>query len=329
MSPPNYNNDHQPPQRAQSPADLSHTRRAFIEQVGAVGLLSTLPIGCEKSASSMGKNLGGTSEMENSASDMAPNTASSQGGQAQGGEAQGGQTQGGQTQGGEAQGGEAQGGQGGSSEGGGAPPTAGEDDGGITAGASPEEIRCELTAPQIEGPYYFDPEHIREVIHEGRAGVPLQMEIVVRGEIDCLPIEGAFVEVWHADATGLYSGFSGQAEDTRGQTFLRGGLASDLEGRVQFQTIYPGWYPGRAVHVHFKVTASGFKSITSQLYFPDETSVVIYQHPAYRDRGAQDTVNERDTFLARSGDRAQGLIVSMDELDEGYRSTLEVTLERA
>ena len=81
--------------------------------------------------------------------------------------------------------------------------------------------------------------------------------------------------------------------------------------------------------MHFKVEATGFKPIVSQLYFPDETSMTIYQHPAYRQRGAQDTANERDTFLARAGERARGLIVSMDELDEGYRSTLEVTLERA
>ena len=76
------------------------------------------------------------------------------------------------------------------------------------------------------------------------------------------------VEVWHANAQGVYSGFDGQTENTTGQDFLRGEAYSDAEGQVQLKSIYPGWYPGRAVHVHFKVSLHDSARITSQFYLP-------------------------------------------------------------
>ena len=117
---------------------------------------------------------------------------------------------------------------------------------------------CLLTPEVTEGPFYFDPRLLRPNIAEGKQGVPitLLLQIVDAG---CKPLNGARVDIWHCDATGVYSNYSGQGDDpehqisTEGQSFLRGTQLADPRGVVRFQSIYPGWYPGRTTHIHFKV----------------------------------------------------------------------------
>ncbi|MGE7157141.1 hypothetical protein ACQKJ1_25815 [Methylorubrum rhodesianum] len=81
----------------------------------------------------------------------------------------------------------------------------------------------------------------------------LRLRVIEAGP--CTPVAGARVDVWHSDARGLYSGYPGQGDDravdTSGQTFLRGTQMTDEGGWVSFETIYPGWYAGRATHIHF------------------------------------------------------------------------------
>ena len=114
---------------------------------------------------------------------------------------------------------------------------------------------CVLTPQATEGPFYFDPKQIRQDIVEDRVGAPLRIAVrVMRVDEGCTPLQDALVDLWHADAGGLYSGYPRQlgGRDTTGQTFLRGMQVTNADGVALFDTIYPGWYPGRTVHIHFK-----------------------------------------------------------------------------
>ncbi|HYD39150.1 MAG TPA: intradiol ring-cleavage dioxygenase, partial [Allosphingosinicella sp.] len=134
---------------------------------------------------------------------------------------------------------------------------------------------CPLTPRQTEGPFYFDPRLVRRDIREGRPGVPLRLRLQVVVAADCAPVAGARVDIWHCDAAGAYSGYD--SERTAGQAWLRGTQIADAEGVVAFDTLYPGWYPGRAPHVHFKAwLPEGRGEVTSQLYFPDALSDAVY-----------------------------------------------------
>ena len=103
-----------------------------------------------------------------------------------------------------------------------------------------------LSPEQTEGPYHIDLDEVRGDITEDREGAPLRLRIEVLDADLCAPLQDAAVEVWHADAAGAYSGVGSFA----GETFLRGTRMTGADGVAEFRTIYPGWYPGRAVHVH-------------------------------------------------------------------------------
>jgi protocatechuate 3,4-dioxygenase beta subunit len=161
---------------------------------------------------------------------------------------------------------------------------------------------CLLTPQSIEGPYYLDPLLVRAQIAEGRAGVPLRIDLRVIDGATCKPSERARVDIWHADAQGIYSGYEGQGDNqnlsTVGQKFLRGTQFTDSEGAVNFETIYPGWYVGRATHIHFKVFLDDRNVLTGQMYFPDAVNEFIYASvPAYANRlKPRAVVNANDRF---------------------------------
>ena len=145
--------------------------------------------------------------------------------------------------------------------------------------------KCVLTPEQTSGPFYFDVEQVREDITEGKKGAPLELLITVVDSSDCKPIKDAIVDVWQADAGGVYSGYRNQGVDTTGQTYLRGIQVTDSEGRAKFRTIYPGIYPGRVPHIHFKVIIDNKSFVTSQFYFPPDVSKKVYSsNPAYPER---------------------------------------------
>lgn len=137
---------------------------------------------------------------------------------------------------------------------------------------------CTLTPRATDGPYYINGALVRRDITEGRPGVRLNLALRVVSASTCLPIPGALVEIWHADAGGVYSGFAGQpgGVNTVGQVFLRGFQATDEDGVARFVTVYPGWYNGRVTHIHFKVHFSNQTSVTSQLFFPADVTASIY-----------------------------------------------------
>lgn len=156
---------------------------------------------------------------------------------------------------------------------------------------------CTLYPEQVEGPYYVPGDLVRQDITEGRPGTPLTLRLRIVGQGACVPLAGVAVDVWHCDALGVYSGFPSQVGglDTRGQTFLRGTQASDANGEVEFTTIYPGWYPGRTTHIHFKVRPTATSEAVAQLYFPEALSQQVYaQLPPYNSRGPKDTSNAGD-----------------------------------
>ncbi len=186
---------------------------------------------------------------------------------------------------------------------------------------------CVLTPQQTEGPFYFDPKQIRRNITEGRPGTPLQVALQVVEAGTCRPIQDALVDIWHTDAAGLYSGYSGQVSgrnvDTSGETFLRGSQITDASGLVQFESIYPGWYPGRAVHIHFKVRFANQTAVTSQLYFPEDVTDRAYAAAPYNLRGQGRTTNETDSVL-RGAPEDQNLLAAVAAAGAGYRSSLTI-----
>jgi protocatechuate 3,4-dioxygenase beta subunit len=161
---------------------------------------------------------------------------------------------------------------------------------------------CFLTPQSIEGPFYLEPRLVRAQIAEGRPGVPLRVDLRVIDGATCKPTAGARVDIWHADAQGIYSGYEGQGDkenlSTVGQKFLRGTQFADGKGAVSFETIYPGWYTGRATHIHFKVYLDKQTVLTGQMYFPDAINEFIYANiPAYAGRlHPRAVVNANDRF---------------------------------
>ncbi len=187
-----------------------------------------------------------------------------------------------------------------------------------TAGAGPAAvasgaISCVLTPELTEGPYYIANEKVRRNITEGRPGTPLALRATVVNASNCKPIKGAAVDIWHCDAGGLYSGFTSgagggggagqQASPTDTQTFMRGIQRTNTNGLVLFDTVYPGWYRGRAVHIHVKVHIGGSVVHTGQFFFPDKVTDVVYKKAPYAARGARDQRNPDDSIFVNGGSK--------------------------
>lgn len=199
------------------------------------------------------------------------------------------------------------------------------------AGALPS---CVVAPELTEGPYYVDVNLERSDIRPNTGdgtvaeGAPLELGWLV-SQVDgdgCMPLEGAIVDVWHCDALGVYSGVQGSA----GTDFLRGFQRTDANGAASFTTVYPGWYTGRAVHIHFKIRTdpdaeAGFE-FTSQLFFDDALSQQVYASGVYASKGAQDQTNESDGIFGQSGG-ATLLDVTKD--GETYKTTFEIAVQLA
>lgn len=192
---------------------------------------------------------------------------------------------------------------------------------------------CVLMPQAIEGPYYFDPKLVRTDITEGKPGVPLGLTLQVADAQSCAPLSGARVDVWHADALGVYSGYPRQTDarnvSTEGQHFLRGTQATDASGIATFTTIYPGWYQGRTTHIHCKVFLDSNTVLTTQLYFPDALSEYIYTNvPPYNTRGRdRDTANVNDMVI-KMGGGSHASFCSIKEEADRYVASLIIGVDR-
>lgn len=143
----------------------------------------------------------------------------------------------------------------------------------------------------------MNPALLRQDITEGRSGFPLLLNFTVIKASTCAPIPNAVVDVWHCDTAGVYSGFAGQLGglDTIGDNFYRGIQTTDANGVASFRTNYPGYYPGRTVHIHFKVWQNGTQSVTSQCYFDDLTTDEVFAAiEPYNGRATRTTRNAND-----------------------------------
>lgn len=191
---------------------------------------------------------------------------------------------------------------------------------------------CVLIREAAAGPFPLDEQFVRRDIDEDYPGHPLRLGLRVLDE-QCEPIDGAAVEVWHCNATGDYSAFldGGRGTDEGpGTTFCRGTQVANGDGIVEFRTIYPGWYPGRAVHVHLRVRVDGALIVTSQLYFDDAYSAEVYTAAPYADFGSPDTATASDilagdvvadeTVLALSRDGNVGASTTLGLLNLGVRA---------
>lgn len=167
----------------------------------------------------------------------------------------------------------------------------------------PDADSCTLTPEETEGPYYFDVDSVRSDIREDRPGTPLRLAMRVR-DASCKPVSNAVVDIWHCDAGGEYSGFQGGT----GKTYLRGTQVTNADGVVEFQTIYPGWYQGRAVHIHFKVHLTNTTVLTSQMYFDEKISDAVYANQPYAGHAGRRTSNAQDGIF----DEANLLTLSAD-----------------
>ncbi len=194
---------------------------------------------------------------------------------------------------------------------------------------------CAVRPEQSEGPYFVDEKLNRADIRvdpsDGsvRPGVPLRLQFSVSRISDgrCDPLSGAIVDVWHCDASGIYSDVRDLRFDTRGKKFLRGYQVTDAKGTAQFDTIYPGWYEGRAVHIHFKIrtdSASRGREFTSQLFFDEAVTDQVHQRSPY-DRHGRRTILNNDDFSYRRGGKQ--LIPALSKDSQGYNAKFEIGLQ--
>jgi protocatechuate 3,4-dioxygenase beta subunit len=179
---------------------------------------------------------------------------------------------------------------------------------------------CVLTPELTEGPYYLDLDLMRRDITEGRPGLPFDLAVKVVDADSCEPIEDAVVDVWHCDAEGVYSGVQGDDG-----TFLRGVQVADADGTASFRTIFPGWYTGRAVHIHLKVIQGG-QTWTGQLFFDDATLDEVYALDPYSSRGSADTPNSADGIFGQGG---SATVVATDVGAERAGGQVTVGVKRA
>jgi protocatechuate 3,4-dioxygenase beta subunit len=190
---------------------------------------------------------------------------------------------------------------------------------------------CTLTPAATPGPFYFDPKLERTDITEGNPGAPLRMRFIVMDAANCTPVSGARVDVWHTRADGYYSGYPGQGDrrnvDTSGGTFMRGTQFADARGEANFRSVYPGWYGGRTVHVHFKIFIEDKDMLTGQMYFPDALSQYIFANVgAYSRKAVRNVFNGNDE-LALS-DTTRGGFCDIREQADHYLATLVVGVSR-
>jgi protocatechuate 3,4-dioxygenase beta subunit len=196
---------------------------------------------------------------------------------------------------------------------------------------------CVVRPQQSEGPFFIDARLDRSDIRSEPAtgavkpGVPLQVAFTVSrlGDGACTPLAGARVDVWHCDALGAYSDTGGGA-GTGGQLFLRGYQVTDDAGAARFTTVYPGAYPGRAVHIHFKIRtgpgAARGEEFTSQLYFDDALTDRVHARAPYVSRGERRLRNDHDGLFRRGG---RQLLLALTERGPGYAGTFDIALDRS
>ncbi len=195
------------------------------------------------------------------------------------------------------------------------------------------QTACVLTPQETEGPYYFNPNLVRQDIRAEpttgvvKTGLPLNMTFTVVNA-DCTPIPNVLVDIWHCDKDGTYSGYAGQpgGVSTVGQSFLRGIQTTGADGKCSFTSIYPGWYQGRVTHVHFKVRLTSTTYVTSQFCFPDSINTAVYQTQLYVAKGQNSLTNATDNIFGSANPAGQVMAITSNATTGGYDGTFTIVI---
>lgn len=203
----------------------------------------------------------------------------------------------------------------------------------LLSGGSPASTQatCTLIPTETAGPFPLDLTantfYFRQDVREDRQGVPLRLKMRIIGDGNCAPMQNVRVNIWHCDKDGQYSGYSNSMNPGQaGLTYLRGYQITDVNGEVEFVTIFPGWYPGRVCHIHFQVYVSTSYSAISQLAFPQEAKQALYNaNTGVYTKGADPLAPSQDNIFS-DGYQYQLATLAIDEQTGEYTSFLEVTV---
>jgi protocatechuate 3,4-dioxygenase beta subunit len=178
---------------------------------------------------------------------------------------------------------------------------------------------CSVTPTETIGPYPSLTDLFRSDIREGKSGTMLALTVkVVNVNSSCAAVPSANVEIWHVDAAGNYSQYGTQTT----QTYLRGIQTTNSNGEVTFTTIYPGWYQGRATHIHLEVTMNGQSVKVTQIAFPEAVNNTVHASGTYASRGSNPMSNASDGIFADS--LSSELITPTGDTASGYAATFQV-----
>jgi protocatechuate 3,4-dioxygenase beta subunit len=206
---------------------------------------------------------------------------------------------------------------------------------GTSADEAMAATACTLTPEQEEGPFYVALERIRSNVVGGRRGVPLLLRVTVVDATTCKPLEAAAVDIWQADAVGHYSDKA--QEGTSGQTWLRGVQLTDANGLARFTTIYPGFYAGRAPHIHVKVHvggthassrySGGHVSHNGQIFFPEALSTKVYRSSPYTQDANARTYRKSDRVYTGQHGASSVLKIAGGSVSAGLRGTITLGVD--
>jgi protocatechuate 3,4-dioxygenase beta subunit len=188
-----------------------------------------------------------------------------------------------------------------------------------TATTTGTNAACAVTPTETAGPYPSLNDFFRSDIRDGKSGTILTLTIrVVNVNSSCAPVSNANVEIWHVDAAGTYSQYGTQTT----QTYLRGIQTTNERGDVVFTTIYPGWYQGRATHIHAEVTIGGRSVKVTQMAFPETVNNAVHATGVYASRGTNPMSNASDGIFADS--LAAELVTPTGDPTGGYSVTFQI-----
>lgn len=188
---------------------------------------------------------------------------------------------------------------------------------------------CTISPRETKGPFptKTPSEMVKSNITSDRKGIALLVNLTVLDKTNnCKPLVGAHVDIWHCDKDGNYSEYGNhpmQRNDLTSAHFLRGRQTADENGRVSFLSIYPGWYYGRAPHIHLEVfDKNGRSLLVTQVAFPEDISKKVYSSTQYSSRGQADTSNAQDNVFADSLSEQMGTVTG--NITDGF--TLSSTI---
>jgi protocatechuate 3,4-dioxygenase beta subunit len=198
---------------------------------------------------------------------------------------------------------------------------------------------CIVSPEEVEGPYPYVGGELtnplqRTDITGGQTGIPLTLQMsIVNANNSCAAVAGARVDIWHCNKDGYYSGYGAQTggalgtKSYTGETWLRGYQVADSNGSLQFTTIYPGWYEGRATHIHLEVYVNNVLKKTTQITFSETISDAVHVTTLYAAHGINTTRNANDSILGNSAtDLANETVALTGNTTNGYSGSYTLGL---